>query len=1581
MKSIKKVLAIMLVFTVLFTFMPMTVFAEDGEEFEYEDFSCSIDSDGILTWTKLTKAQNYKVIIDTNYNDSKYEVYFGEYDSRGLNLKTTVDYYVKYKELIQYESRLSIYVYALDSDGNEIASWNDDFYYKSPAKWESIPICIEANGVVSWSDPENPENLDHYGVRINGEFHNWDCTGNRIDTYELYKEFGQGYATYWVAIIGLTADGYWMAESEAITFSAYDNNPVMMLEDDYQPAYDGTYINCKPINGASYYYIWYMDRDKGREFEANTPFDVVEYMDYLKEEYDISYDYDDPYESVSIEACDTNDNVIASGFVRLAKHEHTEEIIPGKDPTCTEPGMTEGRYCTVCGKYTQVQEEIPALGHDYVSVEGTESEPTCTEPGREADCRCSRCGDFKNGQEVEPLGHNLSKVEAKAPTQTEDGNLAYWICSRCSSCFNDSEGQNPVDPEDVIIPKSESVDIVMSGKCGDDLVWTLDINGCLTITGSGEMWENRNRWIGNKDIKEVVVGSGVSTICARAFEDCDSLEKVTLSDGLMSVGDRAFVGCKSLTSIIFPDSVTHLGECMFASCYKLEEVVLPRNINEISDKLVYCCYNLKSINIPSTVTRIGKEAFVYCKELASVDIPEGVTTIEDKAFLDCNKITHLILPEGLTSLGEGVFIDCYSLVEMTIPQGISTLGDGIFQGCEALNSVVLPAGITTIGKRAFYGCCSLTDVIIPEGVIAINDETFMNCSSLTDVNIPESVERIGKEAFAKCNALTNVSIPSRVTQIGDYAFARCESVETISLTDGLTKIGLGAFSDCSNLKSISVPDTVTEIGDMAFYRCYSLESVELSANIERIGTAMFYGCQVMGDFSIPDKVTTIGAEAFRDCGYLDNINIPAGVTNIGDETVTIRGDFGTYTFSGRAFYNSGINKINIPEGVTVIPEETFYGSDIYEINLPERMNSIGKRAFYETNLDRIVIPEGIEIIPEKTFFGCYHLQNVSIPDSVKTIESNAFSGCERIESITIPENVESIAEGVFNNCERLKKIYLVRNSYADGCPEIKDEYKNYVFRSGKHLVYERIITEPNCLDSGERTLSCTRCGISWNDSMPALGHDYHKVTGTEKAATCEAPGREADKECSRCGDKIKGQVIEALGHDWGAWKVTKAATCTAKGSEKRVCKHDSSHIQTRSIAAKGHNYTTSTKKATLTANGSIVTKCTHCGDVKSSKTIYYPKTIKLSATSYTYDGKVKKPTVTVQDSKGKTISETNYTVTYPSGRKNIGSYKVSITMKGNYSGTKKLSFSIMANLSTSAAKVSVGSISNKVYSGSAFKPTPTVKAIGTSGTVVKLVKGTDYNITYSNNKLVGTATVKITGIGKYKGSVTKTFKINPKPTTLSKVTAEKGKLVVKWNKMSTQCSGYTIQYATKSDFSNASSVKVSSASTTSKTISSLKSKTKYYVRIRTYKTVSGKDYVSSWSSYKSASTPSNMTITSSKVTNLEVGDVFYATYPAPIVDGKIFFRDTLHAGTGAWVTAKVRVTNVGTGKVVRNMNDIDTHRSNTLKCNVFGSTVVKTQKYKFEVLEIVAHNDGILNEKNGLEAFVKSGSKIKFSAN
>lgn len=232
-----------------------------------------------------------------------------------------------------------------------------------------------------------------------------------------------------------------------------------------------------------------------------------------------------------------------------------------------------------------------------------------------------------------------------------------------------------------------------------------------------------------------------------------------------------------------------------------------------------------------------------------------------------------------------------------------------------------------------------------------------------------------------------------------------------------------------------------------------------------------------------------------------------------------------------------------------------------------------------------------------------------------------------------------------------------------------------------------------------------------------------------------------------------------------------------------LCDHPKWNASTGKCATCAHacDHPTTTKtttKATKTADGKIVTKCKTCSFVKSTTTIYHPSKYTLSTSTYTYDGKAKGPGISIYDTKGnKLVKNTDYTVSSPSGRTNVGKYTYKVTLKGNYSGTASL-----------------------------------------------------------------------------------TFTIKPKATSLSSLTPIKNGFKVVWKKQATQTTGYQVQVAANSGFtSDVHSYTYSKNSTTSASITkNLKAGKKYYVRVRTFKTVTinGKSekIYSSWSSAKYGTT-------------------------------------------------------------------------------------------------------------------------------
>ena len=411
----------------------------------------------------------------------------------------------------------------------------------------------------------------------------------------------------------------------------------------------------------------------------------------------------------------------------------------------------------------------------------------------------------------------------------------------------------------------------------------------------------------------------------------------------------------------------------------------------------------------------------------------------------------------------------------------------------------------------------------------------------------------------------------------------------------------------------------------------------------------------------------------------------------------------------------------------------------------------------------------------------------------------------------------TVTESIAKTSHKYADTVVAPTCTADGytlhkCSVCGTSYKDSTTKATGHSYGNSVVTkQPTCTAEGTAIKTCTKCNATVTEKLPAKGHTA--VTDKGYPATCTTAGKTDGSHCSVCNTVIKVQtVINATGHKSSAWITDKAASIGVKGSKHRECTVCKKVLETAEIPALSR---ISISKASVT----------------------------LSTSTYAYDGKAKKPGVTVKLN-GKTLKNgTDYTVSYSNNTK-VGTATVKITGKGNYTGSVSKTFKIKNDFK----KATISGISNKSYTGKNITQSITVKYNGKT-----LKNGTDYTVSYSSNKNIGTATVKITGKGSYTGTITKTFKINPAKQEIQKLTAKSKAFFVDWAQKGS-ATGYEIQYATNSKFTSAKKVTITNNKTDKTTISKLSGKKKYYVRVRSYTTVKGTKYYGAWSSVKNVTT-------------------------------------------------------------------------------------------------------------------------------
>ena len=435
-----------------------------------------------------------------------------------------------------------------------------------------------------------------------------------------------------------------------------------------------------------------------------------------------------------------------------------------------------------------------------------------------------------------------------------------------------------------------------SGTCGNNLTWTLDSSGKLTISGTGDMsdythdFENNIRtspWADYRSmIRSIEIGSGVTHIGAWAFKDTNItslnipgnvkslgagsfsdnryLVNLTFSSGLKRIESMAFAG-SHLSTVVIPDGVTSIGERAFSNCVRgdivngewvpsgLTAITIPASVISIGKDMLktYDEYDLlDNVNFGGTQDQWnaigGKDAGV--PDTAKLNCATAVASGKCGTGVKWSLASNSVL--AITGTGKGIMKDYAvgsrkpweskgDVKQIIICEGVTHIGDHAFANSPATR-VSLPESLTSIGTRAFAGA-AITAMTIPGSVTTIGVEVFWGCSDLTSLTICDGVTSI-ESAFGKCTGLTELVLPDSVTTIGTQAFYRCTGLRTVTLSKNLTSIGYMAFSGCSGLTELVFPDSLKEIDQEAFRYCSSLNSISLGTGLTTIGRMAFDGC-------------------------------------------------------------------------------------------------------------------------------------------------------------------------------------------------------------------------------------------------------------------------------------------------------------------------------------------------------------------------------------------------------------------------------------------------------------------------------------------------------------------------------------------------------------------------------------------------------------------------------------------------------------------------------------------------------------------------------------------------------------------
>lgn len=490
------------------------------------------------------------------------------------------------------------------------------------------------------------------------------------------------------------------------------------------------------------------------------------------------------------------------------------------------------------------------------------------------------------------------------------------------------------------------------------------------------------------------------------------------------------------------------------------------------------------------------------------------------------------------------------------------------------------------------------------------------------------------KVFNENEAIKTVTIEDGVTSVGAEAFMLCRNLEEVFLPQTLSEIGRGAFSYTA-LTDVILPDKITVLEDYTFRNCDKLEYVELSENIITIGSCVFESCDSLRKIILPDGLQTIETKAFSNCPITDLV-IPDSVTAIYGGAFATRYLENVVVGSGiksiDGLVGENIRSIVIGENVTEILSSQFENcKGLKEIVIPSKVKKIGEAAFrYCSSLEKVTINEGVKTISNSVFAFCTSLKEVILPDSVTSIGYGIFSICTSLEKVILPSELKELKGSTFNRCIALKEIEIPDTVNSIG----GDEF--YGCESLEEIVIPDGVLKIENLTFG----NCT--GLK-KITIPATVYSMYSKAfeGTENIEEVFFSGTE----------KLwKSNHFDNISQLWNAKK------------HFHISEEPSRVV-----------------KATLTKNGKYIYDCT-CGEAHNTAELNRPYYFYPSSTYYYYNGKNKTPKVTVKDTANNLLKEgTDFDVVYPSSRKALGEHKYKVVFKGNYSGTKTLSFEIRLN--------------------------------------------------------------------------------------------------------------------------------------------------------------------------------------------------------------------------------------------------------------------------------------------------------------
>ncbi len=937
-----------------------------------------------------------------------------------------------------------------------------------------------------------------------------------------------------------------------------------------------------------------------------------------------------------------------------------------------------------------------------------------------------------------------------------------------------------------------------------------------------------------------------------AFSGCTGLSQIQVPEELTEIGGYAFHECTALTRFAFPDMVSTIGSNAFSGCTALQQVTLPKGLTNLGEKAFYGCTSVGTVNIECAfLDTISNHAFEGCSALRTLSVPSSVKRIARGAFASCEKLNTIRFSEGIVSLDGGAFADCESLISVRIPRSLTTVS--VYNNAgpfgPSLQKATFAEKTRTIAANLFYGCTGLEEVSLPDTLSEIEDSAFLGCTSLRELIFPDTVSFIGDRAFSECAALQDTVLPEQIETIGAGAFYGCVGIGAVSLPKDLQTLGNGAFENCTGLKTVTFGSDLTEIPDTAFLSC-DLKEVNLPCKVKRIKKNAFAGNASLELITIPAVTSSIAPDAFAD--------IPS---------LTIGGAAGSYaeTFAGENGIVFDSQKGIAAEAITV------------------KQTSLTLANWQNRTIRIDVMPE---TMTDAIVWESSDAETISVKaDGDNPTEAIVTSQNEGAAVITVKAG--AVSQTIAVTSENLVTSLSFDESYL------------YLTEPGEKKQL-KVRISPYDADNAAlvwKTSDKTIATVDEDGTVTAIGKGVARITAMLKDGSMRAYCFvNVDTKMEMTGIELSDSAL---------FLTSEGAALTAKilpeGCKEQELKWSSSDESVAVVDENGYVTAVNSGTAKITVSNvpetpedvvyyaeCIVTVRNvdiHVEHVTlDQRTVYLRRpgeTAQLTAAVYPENADLKDVSFKSSDENVASVDE-NGRVT----AKNSGTAAITVkTLEGGYTAECYVVVSYqLTDISFAVNKMELKpgeSKSVSVVFEPAFITTPSVEWYTTNSRVAtvdehglvtaaaagkadikcrstdgtNIVAVCNVSVTDRSQETPGTETPGVTPKPDDSQNTTGRPDAPDTPATkapvikravIQKITPKKKSLKLKWKKQS-GITGYQIQLALKKNFSGKKTVWIKSSKTTSKNITKLKAKKKYYIRIRAYKTVKGERYYGPWS--------------------------------------------------------------------------------------------------------------------------------------